>query len=162
MTPVETARAKLHRFIDEKGLKHTRQRELILSAFLGAGGHVSVEELLRKVQSADPGVGSATVYRTLKLFTEAGVAHERNFHDGQSRYEPALDDAHHDHLICLDCGTIFEFEDEVVEERQSAVAAAHGLALASHRHEIYGRCQTVATCVHRAAQDSRGAGAKSV
>jgi Fur family ferric uptake transcriptional regulator len=157
MTSAEAARTKLHRFIEERGLKHTRQRELILDAFFEAGGHVSVEELLRRVQGVDAGVGTATVYRTLKLFTEAGVAHERNFQDGQSRYEPALDDAHHDHLICLDCGTIFEFEDPVVEERQAAVAADHGLTLASHRHEIYGRCRAPTACVHRLAAEARRA-----
>jgi Fur family ferric uptake transcriptional regulator len=149
------ARQKLERFIADQGLKHTRQRDVILDAFLAAGGHVSVEELLRLVQAEAPGVGAATVYRTLKLFTEAGIAHERNFQDNQTRYEPALDDEHHDHLICLDCGSIFEFEDQVIEDRQAAVAAQHGLNLQSHRHEIYGRCVSPASCVHRAAAEAR-------
>ena len=149
------ARHKLERFIADKGLKHTRQRDVILDAFFAAGGHVSVEELLRQVQVEAPGVGAATVYRTLKLFTEAGVAHERNFQDGQSRYEPALDDTHHDHLICMDCGSIFEFEDQLIEDRQAGIAAEHGLSLQSHRHEIYGRCTAPSTCVHRAAAEAR-------
>ena len=149
------ARHKLERFIADKGLKHTRQRDVILDAFLASGGHVSVEELLRQVQVEAPGVGAATVYRTLKLFTEAGVAHERNFQDGQSRYEPALGDAHHDHLICMDCGSIFEFEDQLIEDRQAGIAAEYGLSLQSHRHEIYGRCTALKSCVHRAAAEAR-------
>lgn len=151
------ARRKLDEFIAANGLKHTRQRDVIFEAFLAAGGHVSVEDLLRLVQDQAPGVGAATVYRTLKLFTDAGVAHERQFGDGQARYEPALDDEHHDHLICLDCGTIFEFEDPVIEARQAEVAARHGLELKSHRHEIYGRCRDAARCAHRkAAHAARG------
>ena len=151
------ARRKLDAFIASNGLKHTRQRDVIFEAFVAAGGHVSVEDLLRRVQDAAPGVGAATVYRTLKLFTDAGVAHERQFGDGQARYEAALGDDHHDHLICLDCGTIFEFEDPLIETRQAEVAAAHGLDLQSHRHEIFGRCRDRANCAHREAAASRRA-----
>jgi Fur family ferric uptake transcriptional regulator len=82
----------------------------------------------------------------MKLFAEAGVAHERHFQDGQTRYEPVVPDEHHDHLICTTCGHIFEFEDPVVEARQAEVAAQHGLRVVSHRHEIYGACQAPQTC----------------
>lgn len=145
MTPLETARARLERHIDGQGMKHTRQRVQILEAFM-RGHHVTVEELLRAVQADAPGTGAATVYRTLKLFVEAGIAHERNFGDGQARYEPAVDDSHHDHLICTDCGTIFEFEEPEIEDRQARVAAAHGLTVRTHRHEIHGTCNQGAAC----------------
>lgn len=133
----------------EHGLKHTRQRDIILEAFFQGGGHVSIDELLSAVQREMAGVGYATVYRTVKLFVEAGVAHERQFNDGQTRYEPVVEDAHHDHLICTTCGKIFEFEDPDIESRQAEVARAHGLQLTTHRHEIYGTCIAPESCPHR-------------
>lgn len=132
-----------------RGLKHTRQRDSLLEAFFDAGSHVSVDELMRIVEERMGGVGTATVYRSLKLFVEAGVAHERHFQDGQTRYEPVLSAEHHDHLICTDCGRIFEFEDPVIEARQAAVAGQWGIRVTSHRHEIYGACAAPANCPHR-------------
>jgi Fur family ferric uptake transcriptional regulator len=147
----ETQRAQreLETHMRERGLKHTRQRDEILEVFFEGGGHASIDDLLSRVQARMPGVGYATVYRTMKLFTEAGVAHERHFQDGQTRYEPVQPDEHHDHLICTDCGKIFEFEDPSIEQRQAEIAAANGLRLGHHRHEIYGSCLTAATCANR-------------
>ncbi len=149
MSALDDAQRTLAAHIHANGGKHTRQRDEILRTFFEAGGHVSIDELLARVQTRMPGVGYATVYRTLKLFEEAGVAHARNFQDGQARWEPVVPDAHHDHLICLDCGTIFEFEEPEIEARQNDVAARHGLHVASHRHEIYGRCARAGVCPHR-------------
>ena len=105
--------ARLRAYMQANRLKSTEQRQAILDTFLEADGHLSLDELLARVQVRKPGVGYATVYRTMKLFTDAGVAQERRFGDGQARFEPAeLDDEHHDHLICDLCGHIFEFEDE--------------------------------------------------
>jgi Fur family ferric uptake transcriptional regulator len=151
MAAVEEAQARLTRHMREKGLKHTRQRDEILEAFFSVGGHTSIDDLLARVQTRMPGVGYATVYRSMKLFVEAGVAHARNFRDGQTRFEPRLVDEHHDHLICTDCGRIFEFEDPQIESRQSEIAAGYGLRLTSHRHEIYGSCASPDQCPHRAA-----------
>lgn len=151
---VEEAQRKLNVYMRERGLKHTRQRDQILEAFFAAGGHVSIDDLLGHVQERMAGVGYATVYRTMKLFSEAGVAHERHFDDGQSRYEPVVDDEHHDHLICTTCGTIFEFEDPIIEQRQFDIAAAHGIRVEHHRHEIYGSCLAPETCKHRARPSS--------
>jgi Fur family ferric uptake transcriptional regulator len=149
---VDEARRLLELHMRERGLKHTRQRDEILEAFFAATGHVSVDDLLGLVQARMPGVGHATVYRTMKLFAEAGVAHERHFQDGQTRYEPVVADEHHDHLICTVCDTIFEFEDDVIEQRQQEIARAHGLRVASHRHEIYGTCLEPEACPHRTAR----------
>lgn len=149
-TAIEGARQKLQAFIRAQGLKHTRQREEILEAFVAAGGHVSVEELLRAAAARSPGLGHATLYRTMRLFVDAGIAHERNFGDGQTRYEPVLPDEHHDHLICLDCNRIFEFEDPTIEARQAEICRVHGLLPQHHRHEIYARCQQGIACPHRA------------
>jgi Fur family ferric uptake transcriptional regulator len=147
MSDLAVLQERLEGYIQEKGLKSTRQRDVILRVFAGSTDHVSIQELLERVQGDMAGVGYATVYRTMKLFVEAGIAHERHFDDGQTRYEPvAQGHDHHDHLICRDCGHIFEFDDPVIEDRQSAMAAAHGLAIVAHRHDIWGSCLNRATC----------------
>lgn len=137
---------RLLAFMREKGLKQTQQRQVLFECFVTSPGHLAIEELLERSQSRLPGIGYATVYRTLKLFTEAGIAHERRFQDGHSRYEPAEVGEHHDHLICRLCGHIFEFEDDVVEQRQAQVAAAHGMRVVAHRHDVYGECIEPTAC----------------
>ena len=93
-----------------------------------------------RLRSKHPSIGYATVYRTLKLFNECGIAEERNFGDGQARYEPCAGDAHHDHLVCTACGAIIEFEDTRIEELQQKVAEEQGFTIVSHRLELYGLC----------------------
>jgi Fur family ferric uptake transcriptional regulator len=124
----------------KKGLRSTDQRRLIVETFFRSPNHVSIEELLADVRAQDPRVGYATVYRTLKLLTECGVANERRFGDGLARYELADEASHHDHLICLDCGKIVEFEEPKIERLQDEIAARHGFELRSHKHEMYGIC----------------------
>jgi Fur family ferric uptake transcriptional regulator len=80
------------------------------------------------------------VYRTLKLLTECGVAFERRFGDGLTRYELADEESHHDHLICVECGTIIEFEEPRIDQIEEEIAKRHGFALRSHKHEMYGVC----------------------
>lgn len=123
-----------------QGLRSTRQREIILDIFLSTHEHISVEELYLKIKSSHPGIGHATVYRTLKLFTEAGLAHEIHLHDGQTRYEHVLLGEHHDHLICTRCNTIIEFENAAIEKLQEEVASRHGFTIQSHKLELYGYC----------------------
>lgn len=127
-------------FASGKGLRSTRQRDVILDIFLSTHQHVSVEELYLKVKAASPGVGQATVYRTLKLFVEAGLAREILLHDGQTRYEHVLAGEHHDHLVCTGCNAIIEFENETIEKLQDEIAARHGFKIRSHKLEIYGLC----------------------
>ena len=132
--------------IRENNLKNTRQRDAILEAFLATEGHTSIDELLVRVQSDQPAVGYATVYRALKLFVEAGVASERRFGDGPALYEPAELGDHHDHLICTVCGRIFEFEDQLIEGRQEEVAKSLGLKLTNHRMTLWGECMNRTEC----------------
>jgi Fur family transcriptional regulator, ferric uptake regulator len=127
-------------FATAKGLRSTRQRDIILDVFLSTHEHVSVEELYLKIKSMHPGIGSATVYRTLKLFSEAGLANEILLHDGQTRYEHVMAGEHHDHLVCTGCNSIIEFENETIEKLQEEVAARHGFLIKSHKMEIYGLC----------------------
>jgi Fur family transcriptional regulator, ferric uptake regulator len=131
----------LARYMAERGLKSTRQRSLIIDAFFSLGGHLSVEELWSKVREQDAKVSVATVYRTMKLLAECGLAHARNFGDGQTRYEAAAGRDHHDHLICTECGRIVEFENDRIEAMQEAVARKHGFRVTSHKMELYGLCQ---------------------
>ena len=127
-------------FAASRGLRSTRQRDIILDIFLSTHQHISVEELYLKIKSSDPGIGYATVYRTLKLFVEAGLAREILLHDGQTRYEHGLAGEHHDHLVCTGCNAIIEFEDETIEKLQNEIAARHGFMIKSHKMEIYGLC----------------------
>ncbi len=128
----------LNRYIAEKGLKSTRQRTLIVDTFFSTGGHLNVEQLLARVREQDRRISAATVYRTMKLLTECGLAQPRHFGDGQTRYETAGD--HHDHLICTSCGFIVEFENDEIEKLQLAVAKRHGFQVSHHKMELYGRC----------------------
>jgi Fur family ferric uptake transcriptional regulator len=129
---------RLELFIRDRGLKQTRQRDEILEVFLGAESHLSVEELLRLVQARMPGVGHATVYRTMKLLVDAGIAHEQQFRDGQLRYEPVIPNEHHDHLINIKSREVIEFKSEEIEKLQIEIARKLGYRLVDHRLELYG------------------------
>ena len=124
--------------LEKNQLKRTRQREVILEAFLDRGGHISSEELHQVIRESNPGIGYTTVYRTMKLLVDAGLADERHFDDGLARYESCSQ--HHDHLVCTGCGKIVEFESEKIETAQSAIAKEQGFTLERHRHELYGKC----------------------
>ena len=137
---IERRQSALRIALEQRGLRNTRQREVLTEIFFAAKGHLSLEELLGLAKQRDGGIGYATVYRTLKLLTELGLAHERQFSDGHLRYE-AADDLHHDHLICTRCGLIVEFEEDEIERLQEEVALRHGFRLASHRMELYGVCR---------------------
>lgn len=134
----------LERYMAARGLKSTRQRSLIIDTFFGNSGHHSVEELWSQVRKQDAKVSVATVYRTMKLLSDCGLAHARNFGDGQTRYEAAIGRHHHDHLICTSCGQIVEFENDRIEALQDAVARRHGFKVISHKMELYGLCQACA------------------
>lgn len=138
----ESAHARLTDYMRGKGLKLTRQRESILRAFLDGQKHLSIDELLQQTRRLQSGVGHATVYRTMRLFVEAGIAHEHSFGDGPAQFEPAHpgDDDHHDHIICTSCSKIIEFENEEIEELQERVAREHGFILTDHRMQLFGLC----------------------
>jgi Fur family transcriptional regulator, ferric uptake regulator len=131
---------RLEAYIKRKGLRSTAQRRLVTDVFFKTPGHFSIDELVAKVKKKDPRVGYATVYRTLKMLAESGLANERHFGDGKARFEVAHLHTHHDHLICTECGRIVEFEEDRIEELQDQVARRHGFQLRSHKHELYGVC----------------------
>ena len=137
---LKTPAEQLSQYLSGQGLRATNQRDAILKIFIEKGQHLSAEELSALVRKSHPGVGYATVYRTLKLLSEAGLAQERRFEDGFTRYEPATSDTHHDHLICTKCGTILEFENERIEALQQDVARKNRFKVQSHKLELYGLC----------------------
>jgi len=134
------AAEQLSEYLSGQGLKSTRQRDVVLNAFVSAGRHLSAEELYLLVKKSNPGIGYATVYRTLKLLAGAGLADERRFEDGFTRYEYNASDGHHDHLICTRCGRIIEFENERIEQLQQDVARKNRFKVQSHKLELYGLC----------------------
>ncbi len=130
-------------YVSDRHLNTTAQREVIVEQFLRTRDHVSIDELLNKVRKRQPKVGYATVYRTLKLLVDSGLAVERQFGDGQARYEVVGD--HHDHLICVKCGLILEFEDDEIERLQDRIAQKLGdFSVLRHRHELYALCPKAA------------------
>ena len=126
-------------YLGREGMKVTRQRELITTRFARVEEHVSVDELLLLVRQSDASIGYATVYRTLKLLVDAGLATLHNFGEGFARYEPH-DEDHHEHLICEVCGRIEEFHDSFIENRQEEVVAGLGYRITHHRHDLFGVC----------------------
>ena len=126
--------------IQKKGLKRTAQRDLILDVFLRTEAHLSSEDLYQLVKKEDPTVGQTTVYRTLKLLTEAGLAREVRFGDGRAHYEHHYKHQHHDHMICSSCGRIIEFFSAELEAIQDQMAAKHKFEVQQHLLRIIGVC----------------------
>jgi Fur family ferric uptake transcriptional regulator len=138
------------------GLKRSAQREVILEAFLKAGRHVSVEELLRIVRKRRADIGRTTIYRSLKLFKEAGLASELTY-GGEARFETLWNRDHHDHFICGSCGEIFEFKSPEIEHIQETIARGIGFQIEGHRHHILGLCRK---CAAKPPRSARGASSR--
>ncbi|MDQ3322364.1 MAG: transcriptional repressor [Acidobacteriota bacterium] len=126
--------------IQKAGLRKTAQRDLILEIFLRTEDHLSSEDLYWLVQKQDQSVGHTTVYRTLKLLTEAGLAREVRFGDGKTYYEHHYNREHHDHMICTDCGKVIEFYSAELEALQDVMAEKYGFKLTHHSLRILGVC----------------------
>ncbi len=127
-------------YIAGKRLKMTPQRRRILEIFLEADGHLTAEDLYRKIRDASEAIGQATVYRTMKLLAESGLAKGVEFGDGAVRYELKYGQDHHDHLLCERCGKNVEVVDPDIERLQEKVAALHGFVLTGHKMYLYGLC----------------------
>lgn len=120
-----------------KGLRITEQRRVIARVLSQSQDHPDVEELHRRASEIDRNISIATVYRTVRLFEEAGILERHDFRDGRSRYEPTPDE-HHDHLINLETGEVIEFQEEKLEQLQLEIAERLGFRLVDHRMELYG------------------------
>jgi len=127
-------------YLRKHNLRTTIQRWLILDVFLKSRMHLSPEELYSMVKKQNKNIGQATVYRTLKLLSDCGLAEEVDLGDGVVRYEHSHADAHHDHLICQVCKKHIEFFDRKLEKQQELLARRHGFTLTGHRMYLYGIC----------------------
>lgn len=127
-------------FLRQRRLNMTPQRAAIVESFLETEGHFSSEELCARARRLDPAIGQATVYRTLKLLVESGLAGALVAGDGPTLYEHSYGHAHHDHLVCLFCGLKVEIVDSEIERRQEHLARTHGFRMVSHNMVLYGYC----------------------
>jgi len=126
--------------IQKAGLRKTAQRDVILEMFLRTEEHLTSEDLYWLVQKEDPTVGHTTVYRTLKLLTEAGLAREVRFGDNKTYYEHHFNHDHHDHMICTECGKVIEFFSQGIESLQDEMADKFGFKLSHHSLRMWGVC----------------------
>lgn len=130
----------LHRHLKSVGLKHTAQRDTILRTFLDTRDHLSTEELFRRVRKKDPKIGYTTVYRTLKLLAECGLASEVAFHDGIARYEHQYGRRSHHHMVCTECGASVEFFSPEMDRLEQEIGRKHNYVTTRHTVQIYGVC----------------------
>lgn len=127
-------------YMNRHGLNTTSQRKTIAEAFFGLPGHHSLEEFYQHISGMDSTIGLTTVYRTLKLLCDAGLASEIQFSDNITRFEVVTPHKHHDHMICLNCGKIIEICDQRIENLQKEIASSNGFKLQGHSHNLYGIC----------------------
>ena len=128
---------RIENLCSEKGMRMTDQRRVVARVLSNSHDHPDVEELYRRAHAMDPHISIATVYRTVRLFEEAGIIERHDFRDGRSRYEETPD-AHHDHLIDMRSGRVIEFVDPEIEALQESIARKLGFRLVDHRLELYG------------------------
>ena len=147
---MEQALARFERLLAGRGLRLTSTRRAILSAVLERAGHFSIEEIVADLRRRGVRGSKATVYRTLPLLTESGILQAAVMTGDTRSYEAAVGREHHDHLVCLGCGKVVEFEFEAFEILQREIAARHGFRLEGHHHQLVGRC---ATCQEREAAE---------
>ena len=141
---VEKIIESFRQFIREKGLRYTVQREEVLREFLKSGGHMTIEDLYLKLRKKNPGIGFSTVYRTIKLLEEAGIATRLSFDERAEPYESTVSGNHHDHMICIRCKKVIEFFEPRIEKIQDEIARKHSFNTLSHRLEIFGLCDECA------------------
>lgn len=137
---VDRLMRQFHAYLAQQQLRATRQRNAIARAFFESDGHLNVQQLLALVRDEFPEVGQATVYRTLKLLTDAGLATECQFGERERVYERAGDAGQHDHLICRRCGFVVEFVSETIENEQNRIASHFGFSQVHRTLELYGLC----------------------
>ena len=138
--PFEKEREILADYIRSRNMKRSEQRQLILDVFLKTERHLTADELYELVKKKNPAVGYATIYRTMKLFSEAGLCRELQVEDGVTRYEHLYNHEHHDHLICTECRKFIEIVSPEIEVLQEKIAKKNGFKLERHRLELYGTC----------------------
>ena len=128
-------------YLQDRKLKLTPHRQLILDIFLENEGHRSAEDIYRVVREKDPRIGYTTVYRTMKILADCGLARPVDLADGITRYEHLYNHAHHDHMVCMQCGNSIEFYKSEIETLQDDASAQLGFKVLDHKLQIYGLCR---------------------
>jgi Fur family ferric uptake transcriptional regulator len=130
------------RYLREQGLPITQQREAVAQVVFSSAGHLSVEEIEQRLRQGEERIGKATIYRTLDLLVKSKLVEEHDFGEGFKRYEHRLSrQPVHEHLICIECGTVIEFRSDEVARIEQRVVSEHGFEPTRHRLEIYGLCR---------------------
>lgn len=142
-------------FLAERKLRMTKERETLVKEILRAPRHFEAEQLIRRLRWSRRRVSRATVYRTLSLLEECGILRRSSFGGDRSYYEAVLNEGHHDHLICLECGRIEEFNDAQIESLQQRVCEDRGFTLMDHVHQMFGLCPE---CEQKSKDGGRPAG----
>jgi Fur family transcriptional regulator, ferric uptake regulator len=137
---IQEAERIFHEHLKRVGLKHTSQRDTILHTFLNTRDHLSTDELYRMVREKDGRIGFTTVYRTLKLLADCGLASVVSFQDGIARYEHQYNRRSHHHMVCTDCGNSIEFFSPEIEKYEKEIGRKYHFVTTRHHFQIYGRC----------------------
>jgi len=149
MSDVNPSQRLFRRYLKDQGLPLTQQREVIARVVFSSAGHLSVEDIEKRLREGGERIGKATIYRTLDLLVRSRLVVEHDFGEGFKRYEHRLSrEPIHEHLICLECGKVIEFESWEVQDVQSRITQRHGFRPTRHRLEIYGLCRE---CLERGA-----------
>jgi len=152
---IEQALEVFDSFLRGKGLKNTEQRRTLIRTALANEGHFTAVDVHERLRDQGEHVSLATVYRALGLLEESGILEGHDFDDGQRRYERALTREHHDHLICLECRAVVEFQNPAIEDLQEQVLKEHGFEMVHHALTIFASCRTLkttGTCPRKEAQ----------
>ncbi len=137
-------RARVRQALREQGLKKSGARDRVIETILAGPHHFNSREMVERVQASHPGVGAATVYRTIAFLVQAKVLHESLMDEGRQKVFELSSEEHHDHIVCLDCGALFEFHDAAIETLQHAVSEKLGFREVRHRHVIHAHCELLA------------------
>ena len=131
------------RYLRDQGLPVTQQREAVAQVVFSSTGHLSVDDIERRLRDGGDRIGKATIYRTLDLLVKSKLVDEHDFGEGFKRYEHRLSrEPVHEHLICLECGSVIEFRSDEIQRVEERIAAEHGFRTTRHRLEIYGLCRS--------------------
>lgn len=137
---MKSAKTVFRQYLKNKGLLPSKQREQILDVFLKMEKHLTIDDLYQRVKKKNPKIGLATVYRAMRIISDAGLAREVDFGDGVRRFEHEYGHRHHDHLVCLKCGRIIEVISPEIEKLQERLAKKHKFTVVRHKMKIFGIC----------------------
>lgn len=137
----------------KKGLKFSKKRAAIIEYFINVDRHYTVEQLYNEIKRTDSNISYSTVYRTLRLLVDCGMAAVHHFDEDETRFEPTHKEQHHDHLVCIKCGRIIEFTHDGIEKFQKDVARKHNFMVSNHELQIYGLCKK---CQKKKVKNRRG------